>query len=99
MKLGIILYGVLLLACHSFVASPPEKLLDRLQLDQFESLSITPPGPGQPGLSPALLPRPLGDAVENMVEAPPLAHPSNCSARYMRVTVSAIPSQQVPPFL
>ena len=66
-----------------------------VQLDQFESLNIMPAGPGQPGLSPAQLPRPLGDEIENMVEAPPLAHPSNCPARYMRVTVSAIPSQQV----
>ena len=67
-----------------------------LQLEQFESLSVTPAGPGQPpGLSPAMLPRPLGDDAERGTEAPKLAHPRNCSAKFMRVTVSAIPSQQV----
>jgi len=66
------------------------------QLERFESLSVTPAGPGQPpGLSPAMLPRPLGDELERGTEPPKLAHPRNCSARYMRVTVSAIPSQQV----
>lgn len=68
-----------------------------MQLDQYESLNIMAAGPGQSGLSPAQLPRPLGDDIENLVEAPPLAHPMNCPARYMRVTVSAIPSQQVGP--
>ena len=67
-----------------------------LQLERFESLSVTPAGPGQPpGLSPAMLPRPLGDDAERGTEAPKLAHPRNCSAKFMRVTVSAIPSQQV----
>ena len=70
--------------------------MSMVQLERFESLSVTPAGPGQPpGLSPAMLPRPLGDDAERGTEAPKLAHPRNCSAKFMRVTVSAIPSQQV----
>ena len=65
-------------------------------LEEFDSLSVGPTAPGQPpGITSAALPRPVGENAAAALEAPPLAHPRNCEARFMRVTVSAIPSQQV----
>ena len=65
-------------------------------LEQFDSLSVGPTAPGQPpGITSALLPRPVGKDAAAALEPPPLAHPRNCDARFMRVTVSAVPSQQV----
>ena len=67
------------------------------QLEQYESVTVNPTNaPGQaPVNNFASLPRPLD--TEDASKAPPLAHPRNCDSRYVRVTVSAIPSQQVLP--
>lgn len=63
-------------------------------LDEYEFIELAPSHmPGQPPTqTQAAWPRPLDD---DELAAPPLAHVKNCDSRYMRVTVSAIPSQQV----
>jgi hypothetical protein len=67
-------------------------------LDQFEMLTLGPSAPGQqqdPTQDPAYYPRPTGEEAAAARAAPPPFHPGNCSPRFMRLTVNAIPSQQV----
>ena len=67
-------------------------------LDQFEAMTLGPSGPGQQHevtADPAYYPRPTGAEAES-AGAPPAAFlPGNCDARFMRLTVNAIPVQQV----
>lgn len=68
-------------------------------LDQFDSLTLGPSGPGQqqdPMQSPAYYPRPTGEEAAAARAPLPLAHPGNCEPRFMRPTVNAVPAQQVP---
>ena len=67
-------------------------------LDQFEAMTLGPSGPGQQHevhADPAYYPRPTGAEAE-AAGAPPAAFlPGNCDPRFMRLTVNAIPVQQV----
>ena len=66
------------------------------QLDPFEAISLGPAAPGQPdAANPLEFPRPAGPDSLAADSAPEPAHPRNCSARFMRLTVNAIPAQQV----
>jgi hypothetical protein len=67
-------------------------------LDQFEALSIGPAGPGQPmdmSADPATYPHPVGPQAEAAGAAPPPPFEGNCEPRFMRLTVNAMPTQQV----
>ena len=77
-------------------APPPGPAFDatRSALEAFESLTLAPAGPGAPGGDPAYFPRPTGDAAAGAGDAPPPPYPGNCDARFMRMTVNAIPAQQ-----
>lgn len=67
-------------------------------LDQFEALTLGPSGPGQQQdetQDPAYYPRPVGEDAALSRVPPPTVFPGNCSPRFMRLTVNAVPSQQV----
>ena len=89
--------GHLLLLLHgssqsnSWVQTPQQR-----QLDPFEAIPLGSAAPGQPeAANPLEFPRPAGPDAAAADVAPEPAHPRNCSARFMRLTVNAIPAQQV----
>ena len=76
---------------HCGVQTPQQR-----QLDPFEAISLGPAAPGQPeAANPLEFPRPAGPDASAADDFPEPAHPRNCSARFMRLTVNAIPAQQV----
>jgi hypothetical protein len=66
-------------------------------LDAFESMTLGPGAPGQvdPLMDPAYYPRPAGEDAETAGLPPAPFQQGNCDPRFMRLTVNAIPSQQV----
>ena len=67
-------------------------------LDAFEAMSLGPSGPGQAAdvtADPAYYPRPTGEEAAMAGAPPPPFLPGNCDPRYMRLTVNAVPAQQV----
>ena len=87
---------------HSLLKSPPRPARAfsmHMQgiLDAFESMTLGPGAPGQadPLIDPAYYPRPTGEDAETAGLPPPPFQQGNCDPRFMRLTVNAIPSQQV----
>ncbi len=68
-------------------------------LDAFEAMTLGPGAPGQhdPMMDPAYYPRPTGENTEAAGQPPPPFQAGNCDPRFMRLTVNAVPSQQVRP--
>ena len=68
-------------------------------LDAFEAMTLGPGAPGQhdPMMDPAYYPRPTGENAETAGQPPPPFQAGNCDPRFMRLTVNAVPSQQVHP--
>ena len=85
------------IACmHLAPTLSPVQTPQQRQLDPFEAISLGPAAPGQPeAANPLEFPRPAGPDASAADAFPEPAHPRNCSARFMRLTVNAIPAQQV----
>jgi len=64
-------------------------------MDQFQTLTLGQAGPGQTsdvGIDPTTFPRPCGEDPLAAAEPPPLTDAANCDAKFMRMTVNAIPN-------
>ena len=66
------------------------------QLDPFEALPLGPATPGQPDAANVLeFPRPAGPDASAAEAAPEPANPRNPHIRFQRLSVNALPAQQV----